>query len=61
MGPSHGGREIRPKGAREVAQNAAAEPANRLRVRIFVDFWNFSLSLRDKDDNFRADWNGRLH
>jgi hypothetical protein len=34
----------------------AAEPANRLRVRIFVDFWNFSLSLRDKDDTFRVDW-----
>lgn len=28
----------------------------RLRVRIFVDFWNFSLSLRNEDDTFRVDW-----
>ena len=27
-----------------------------LRVRIFVDFWNFSLSLRREDDAFRVDW-----
>jgi hypothetical protein len=31
-------------------------PASQLRVRIFVDFWNFSLSLRDHDDSFRVDW-----
>src|SRR5438874_1245860 len=27
-----------------------------LRVRIFVDFWNFSLSLREHEDAFRVDW-----
>lgn len=27
-----------------------------LRVRIFVDFWNFSLSLRREDDAFMVDW-----
>lgn len=27
-----------------------------LRVRIFVDFWNFSLSLRRENDTFRVDW-----
>lgn len=36
---------------------AAAPPAlNPLRVRIFVDFWNFSLSLRREDDAFMVDW-----
>lgn len=33
-----------------------ADKAARLRVRIFVDFWNFSLSLRNEDDAFRVDW-----
>lgn len=27
-----------------------------LRIRIFVDFWNFSLSLRREDDSFMIDW-----
>lgn len=27
-----------------------------LRVRIFVDFWNFSLSLRREDEAFMIDW-----
>ena len=27
-----------------------------LRVRIFVDFWNFSLSLRREKDSFMLDW-----
>lgn len=27
-----------------------------LRIRIFVDFWNFSLSLRREDDAFKVDW-----
>lgn len=31
-------------------------PVPRLRVRIFVDFWNFTLSLRDHDGEFKADW-----
>lgn len=26
------------------------------RIRIFVDFWNFSLSLRRIDENFKIDW-----
>lgn len=26
------------------------------RVRIFLDFWNFSLSLRREDDAFKVDW-----
>jgi uncharacterized LabA/DUF88 family protein len=34
----------------------SSDVSNRLRVRIFVDFWNFSLSLRDQDDAFRVDW-----
>jgi len=28
----------------------------RPRIRIFVDFWNFSLELRRRDDSFRLDW-----
>ena len=27
-----------------------------MRVRVFVDFWNFSLSLRGVDDTFRTVW-----
>ena len=26
------------------------------KIRIFVDFWNFSLSLRRQDENFKIDW-----
>ncbi len=33
-----------------------AQPAKSLRVRIFVDFWNFSLSLRSADNTFMVDW-----
>ncbi len=36
--------------------SAPTGSVSQLRVRIFVDFWNFSLSLRDHDDNFRVDW-----
>jgi uncharacterized LabA/DUF88 family protein len=39
-----------------ISASNTAPAANQLRVRIFVDFWNFSLSLRDIDDNFRVDW-----
>lgn len=28
----------------------------KLRVRIFVDFWNFSLALREADEAFRVTW-----
>lgn len=37
----------------------AANPpvvAPPLRVRIFVDFWNFSLSVRQASQNFMIDW-----
>ena len=30
--------------------------ASRHRVRVFVDFWNFTLSMRDSDAEFRTDW-----
>ncbi|MCC0004222.1 MAG: NYN domain-containing protein [Methylobacteriaceae bacterium] len=30
--------------------------AQKIRVRIFIDFWNFSLELRRRDDTFRVDW-----
>lgn len=30
--------------------------APRLRVRVFVDFWNFSLELRQRNAAFRPDW-----
>jgi uncharacterized LabA/DUF88 family protein len=33
------------------------QPALKIRIRIFIDFWDFSLALRDHDDNFRVDWN----
>lgn len=36
--------------------SVAAPPTAKLRVRIFVDFWNFTLSLRGADDTFRIDW-----
>ena len=26
------------------------------RVRVFVDFWNYTLSLQDVDQAFRTDW-----
>ena len=29
---------------------------DRHRVRVFIDFWNFSLSMRDVEEAFRADW-----
>ena len=28
----------------------------RHRVRVFVDFWNFTLSLRNVEEAFRSDW-----
>ena len=28
----------------------------RHRVRVFVDFWNYTLSMRDADEAFRTDW-----
>ena len=29
---------------------------SRYRVRVFVDFWNYTLSMRDADRAFRTDW-----
>ena len=28
----------------------------RYRVRVFVDFWNYTLSMRGVDEDFRTDW-----
>ena len=28
----------------------------RIRVRVFVDFWNFTLSVRSEDNSFKIDW-----
>ena len=28
----------------------------RHRVRVFVDFWNYTLHMKDVDDPFRTDW-----
>jgi uncharacterized LabA/DUF88 family protein len=39
-----------------VATPGSSDATPRLRVRIFVDFWNFSLALRNEDDTFRVDW-----
>lgn len=34
-----------------------SEPeSGKLRVRVFIDFWNFTLSLRREDDTFRTIW-----
>ena len=30
--------------------------SSRYRVRVFVDFWNYTLSMRDADEAFRTDW-----
>ncbi len=35
---------------------SALPQSQRLRVRIFVDFWNFTLSVRREDDAFKIDW-----
>ena len=29
---------------------------SRHRVRVFIDFWNYSLSMREIDESFRTDW-----
>ena len=29
---------------------------HRIRVKVFVDFWNFQLSINNLDPNFRIDW-----
>lgn len=34
----------------------AASAPTRLRVRIFIDFWNFTLSVRAHDAQFKIDW-----
>ena len=32
------------------------DPIQGPRVRVFVDFWNYTLSMRDADEPFRTDW-----
>ncbi|WP_419910290.1 NYN domain-containing protein [Candidatus Poriferisodalis sp.] len=35
----------------------SAGPASQhYRVRVFVDFWNYTLAMRDADAGFRTDW-----
>ena len=36
--------------------DAAPTLGHRHRVRVFVDFWNYSLSMRGVDKDFRTDW-----
>ena len=31
-------------------------PRHRHRVRVFVDFWNYELSMKARDPGFKADW-----
>jgi uncharacterized LabA/DUF88 family protein len=38
------------------AQSTSTPAQQRLRIRVFVDFWNFSLSLRREDNTFKTDW-----
>ena len=33
-----------------------ADSQQRHRVRVFVDFWNYTLSMRDVDQTFATDW-----
>lgn len=34
----------------------ATAPPPGMRVRVFVDYWNFVLSVRSEDGNFKIDW-----
>lgn len=34
----------------------SAQATDALRVLVFVDFWNFTLSVREHDPNFLIDW-----
>lgn len=36
--------------------DTSGSSAKNVRVRIFVDFWNFSLSLKREDETFLTDW-----
>ena len=31
-------------------------PDTRHRVRVFVDFWNYTLHMKSEDDSFQTDW-----
>ena len=33
-----------------------SKQANRIRVKVFVDFWNFQLSIKHLDAGFSVDW-----
>lgn len=35
---------------------ASTAPENRLRVKVFLDFWNFTLSMRSEDPQFQVDY-----
>ena len=35
---------------------SAGPASQRYRVRVFVDFWNYVLAMRDTDRHFRTDW-----
>ena len=34
----------------------ALSHGSRMRVRVFVDFWNFQSSLRREESGFNIDW-----
>ena len=36
-------------------------PFHSIRVQVFVDFWNFQLSLRREERGFNIDWNAAGH
>ncbi len=35
---------------------SSAVPALTIRARVFVDFWNYELSMKLVDPNFLTDW-----
>jgi hypothetical protein len=39
-----------------IAYVQCAPPPGRIRIRIFVDFWNFVLSARRVEPQFMVDW-----
>ena len=39
-----------------MSTDPAPAPSSRARVHIFVDFWNYELSMRDVEGTFRTDW-----
>ena len=39
-----------------MTSTAPAQLQQKTRVRVFVDFWNFTLSIRRIDESFKIDW-----